>query len=305
MARRRACRLLCQSLDGPNWAETWAIQIWRYWSHTWRKTLDLPNVRLVRQTSQFALDADIVRPGTVEHIIPRKFQKAFRALPTSAGIESWEIAASDRLLWKNLEAARRAKWVQGLNPAVASDYLMHMQLLVVGTSLCILRPVRDLISEMPYKSALLRIQEATRLSAQSCVLLRFEPDQGTTVVILKGSLDSKRILLLQQPPKHSTLLDNKAAGLRLAWHPMYELMIDSPLQLPQQILSAPLLLGHGTSPVVSELLTKLGRYDVLERASLHPKKFPPRYKFFWEVPYSPYPARTLLRNLAATWARYT
>ena len=47
-----------------------------------------------------------------------------------------------------------------------------------------------------------------------------------------------------------------AAGLILAWHPMYELMIDSPLQeprllLPRQILSAPLLLGHGTSPVVS------------------------------------------------------
>ena len=202
MARRRACRLLCQSLEGPSWAATWATQFWRYFRHVWCQTLDLPNVRLVRQTSQFALEANIVRPGIVEHILPRKFQKAFRSLSGFDAFESWEIAASDRRLWKNLEATWRAKWVQELNPAVASDYLMHMQLLVVGTNLCVLRPVRDLISETPYKSAFLHIQEATRLSAQSCVLLRFEPDQGTTVVVLKGSLDKNRILLIQQTPKN-------------------------------------------------------------------------------------------------------
>ena len=70
-----------------------------------------------------------------------------------------------------------------------------------------------------------------------------------------------------------------AAGLILAWHPMHELMMDCPLQeprllLPQQVLSAPLLLGQGASPVAPELHTKLARYDVLERASLHPKKIP-------------------------------
>ena len=172
MARRRACRLLCQALAGPSWAGTWATQLWRYWGHVWRHTLDLPNVRLVRQTSQFALEANIVRPGVVEHIIPRKFQKAFRSLAGFEAFTSWEIAASDRRLWRNLEKTWRAKWVQKLDPAVAPDYLMHMQLLVVGAKLYVLRPVRDLISETPYKSAFLHIQEVTRLSMQSCVLLR-------------------------------------------------------------------------------------------------------------------------------------
>ena len=145
---------------------------------------------------------------------------------------------------------------------------------------------------------------------QSCVLLRIEPDQGATVVILKGSLDKNKILLIQQPPRHATLLDNFEAGLILAWHPMHELRMECPLQeprllLPPQVLSAPLLLGQGTSPVVSELLAKLANFDILERANLHPQKFPPRYRLFWEIPYSPYPARTLVRNLTATWARYS
>ena len=39
MARHRACRLLCQLLEGPSWAGTWAVQFWRYWGHVWRQTL--------------------------------------------------------------------------------------------------------------------------------------------------------------------------------------------------------------------------------------------------------------------------
>ena len=309
-ARRRACRLLCQELQGPNWAATWLRQLWRYWGHVWRNVLNLPNCMILRQTGTLALDAGLVRAGLVENLLHRKLQKTFERFRSQHDPPCWELAAVDRERWKNMEAAWVRRWITPLNTACSPAYLMQMQLLVLNAKTCLLRPVRDELYEEPYKRAFLHIREATRLAADRAILVRFEPDQGVSAALLLGSFHPKPVFLVQQPPQELNLLDNVAAAWLVVWHLAKLLYYDNPMHppkifVPSVLLQLALFVGIVDSNTRRILLQRLGQFDVLELVQILPQKPPPKYKALLDFPYSATPSdKTLVRTLDASWARF-
>ncbi|CAE7245230.1 unnamed protein product [Symbiodinium sp. CCMP2592] len=209
--------------------------------------------------------------------------RAFEVFRGPLDPDCWELAASNRDAWKQLESKWISKWISPINTACSSTDLMNMQLLVLNAKLCVLRPVREELFEKPYSQALLQVKEANRLSVQRALLVRFEQDQGVSVLLLMGTFAPHRVTLVQQPPQEQDLLGNVARGLLVVWHLAKLLFDDDPLHkpaifLPQVMLQHPLFTGVVNSSPARNLMYRLGQLDILDFVQVLPSKLPPKYE---------------------------
>ena len=164
MARRRAVRLTCGLVGGPDWRKAWLKRFWLYHGHLARSTVDHPMTRILRVCSSTNLRRGL-RPRWIADLSVRKLQKVFSRLECAEQYVCWEEAAQDRDIWIGLLDAWWEYWLPpDKEPVLSLDYLMQRQIVLVRGPKeahgMYLRPPRDVLEE-PYTSPLLDIREYT------------------------------------------------------------------------------------------------------------------------------------------------
>ena len=162
MARRRAVRLTCGLVGGPDWRKAWLKRLWLYHGHLARCATDHPMTRILRVCSSANLRRGL-RPIWIADLSIRKLQKVFSRLEHVEQYVYWVEAAQDRAAWVGLLDSWWRYWLPpSKEPVMSLDYLMQRQIVLVRgpkeAYSMYLRPPRDVLEE-PYAAPLLDIRE--------------------------------------------------------------------------------------------------------------------------------------------------
>ena len=226
VSRRRAVRLMCASVRGPDWRRMWLRRFWTYHGHLARCSIQHPMRRLVSTCTVTNLRRGLKASWVMDlHI--RKLQKVYtRIAPEAVRIDypAWETCARNRKQWAGLMSAWENLWLPPMKePQPTLEYLCDRQLVLVQRRKCTeqmyLRPSRDILQE-PYTRGLWWIRE---LYKPAPPFIWLHQDQGAggcyAVLMLEGRDTARSITVQVRPPQSGPLamaLASLTVGCKLA-----------------------------------------------------------------------------------------
>ena len=159
ITRRSSVKVLCEVLNSQRWGQVWLSRLWTFWGHAFRSRQSLPLRRILDQCSSFRVLSHRMSASCLQDFLPRKLQLAWNILRGNSPFPDFESLAQDRESWSQALPNWLRKWGYGGSEIakLPNNYLHDRQLLIVGSSLAILRPAR-VFPEEPYSRELQHVQ---------------------------------------------------------------------------------------------------------------------------------------------------
>ena len=266
VAKRRAVRLVLDSLHLETWGSKWLRQVWRYWGHVARSRTATPLRFLVQEYGTFGLMAGTAVPGWTVHTPLRKMQLTFTRIRHLSHPVVWEKAAEDRDLWQGLLVPWKDYW----DKKIPSRDLLGRQLVLLGQRDAVLRRFR-VFPEAGYATSVCNVL-STKALPHGPLLWGTYDDVGVSVAICPRDRKAKDTLIVQEShPVGSTGTMPRCLHL---WnligmiHDRCSEPLDIKIVLPPECLSPSLL--NGDVPLAFRLWylnfeSKEQRHDMLPR----------------------------------------
>ena len=158
VARRRAVKVLCEVHKSEKWGSIWLSRLWKFWGHVFRSSEGLPLHLTLDKCSTWRVVSGRTAAGIVKPLISRKLQLAWDHLRGRSPFASIESLAKDREAWLAALPLWLGKWGHQSSDIakLPNNYLHDRQLLLVGSTLAVLRPAR-VFPEEPYSRELQHI----------------------------------------------------------------------------------------------------------------------------------------------------
>ena len=192
VAKRRAVRLVLDSLHLETWGSKWLRQVWRYWGHVARSRTATPLRFLVQEYGTFGLMAGTAVPGWTVHTPLRKMQLTFMQIRHPSHPVVWEKAAENRDLWQDLLPSWKEHW----DTKTPSTDLLGRQLVLLGQRDAVLRGFR-VFPETEYATSVCNVLSAKALP-QGPLLWGTYDDVGVSVAICPRDRRAKDTLIVQE-----------------------------------------------------------------------------------------------------------
>ncbi|CAE7686334.1 pfp [Symbiodinium microadriaticum] len=214
ISRRRAVKLICKQVGGPDWRKTWLLRQWSYLGHLARTQHVQPMMRILRAVGAAHAGPE-VRPSWTTDLLIRRVQRIYQTWDWAHHIPAWETFAQDRTQWSNYARAWVKHWVP--DDAVPTfDYLLQKQVVIVKHKKsiidCFLRPSKD-FTEVPYSTPLHIIKPAKL----SMPFIWGKADHGRCAVLVAHGTDVKRGILVHSLAPEPTVVSMSVTLLRLAF----------------------------------------------------------------------------------------
>ena len=313
IARRRSVKVLCEVLGSQRWGQVWLSRLWTFWGHALRSRQNLPLRHLLNKCSSFRVLSGRVAASCLQDFLPRKLQLAWNRLREGSPFPDVESLAQDRDSWSQVLPKWLHRWGYGGSDIakLPDNYLHDRQLLVVGSSLAILRPARVFPDE-PYSRELQHVQVMSPCRTCWTVWCMIMPE-GTSVTLLPPQNARLKTCHLQQLCNTRDMLSRRLAlwdTLHVLWDCYPELQDNRACCLLPLEAFAPHVFCHQVPlPLLSQVHSLERReveVDFLQYCHLQPRKTPAWIERLLPEILGPFPGdyKFLVRTCDFATARY-
>ena len=313
ITRRRAVKVICEVLNSQRWGQVWLSRLWTFWGHALRSRQRLPLRQLLNKCSSFRVLSGRVAASCLQDFLPRKLQLAWNVLRGESPFPDIESLAQDRDSWLQVMPQWLRKWGYGGSDIakLPDNYLHDRQLLIVGSSLAILRPARVFPDE-PYSRELQHVQvmSPSRSGWTIWCMLR---DEGASVTLIPPKGISRKPCHLQQLCNAQDMLSRRLNlwdTLHTLWSCCPELQDNQACCLLPLEAFAPHVFCHQVPLTSLSQVHSLERreieIDFLQFCHLQPRKTPQWIEEQLPATIGPFPGdyKFLIRTSDYTSARY-
>ena len=214
ISRRRAIKVICKQIGGPDWRKIWMLRQWSYLGHLARTPHLQPMMRILQAVGAAHAGPQIRASWTADLLI-RRVQKIYRTWAWAQDIPAWETFAKDRAQWAQHARLWLSHWVPE-DSTPSFEYLLQKQVVIIrhkqGILDCFLRPSKD-FTEVPYSTPLHTIRPA----ALNMPFIWGKADQGRCAVLLSNGVDHRQGVLVHALAPDPTVMSMSTTLLRLAF----------------------------------------------------------------------------------------